>query len=79
MPIKANWNYPTAVRFGAGRIAELPEALKVAGITKPLLVTDAGLANVDADPHTATHYEPEISFAMPFSAASMSARFGPPP
>jgi hypothetical protein len=27
MAIKANWNYPTAVRFGAGRIAELPEAL----------------------------------------------------
>lgn len=41
---KANWNYPTALRFGAGRIAELPDALKVAGITKPLLVTDAGLA-----------------------------------
>lgn len=41
---KANWNYPTAVKFGAGRIAELPEALKSAGITKPLLVTDAGLA-----------------------------------
>ena len=43
---KANWNYPTAVRFGAGRIAELPEALKAAGIAKPLLVTDAGLANL---------------------------------
>ncbi|WP_449393530.1 iron-containing alcohol dehydrogenase [Devosia riboflavina] len=41
---KANWNYPTAVRFGAGRIAELPDALNVAGIKKPLLVTDAGLA-----------------------------------
>lgn len=41
---KANWNYPTAVRFGAGRIAELPDALAVAGIKKPLLVTDAGLA-----------------------------------
>jgi len=46
MTIKANWNYPTAVRFGAGRIAELPEALKSAGITKPLLVTDAGLVNL---------------------------------
>jgi alcohol dehydrogenase len=43
---KANWNYPTAVRFGAGRIAELPEALKAAGIARPLLVTDAGLANL---------------------------------
>lgn len=43
---KSNWNYPTAIRFGAGRIAELPDALKAAGITKPLLVTDAGLANL---------------------------------
>ena len=25
---KANWNYPTAIKFGPGRIAELPEALK---------------------------------------------------
>jgi len=43
---KANWNYPTAIKFGPGRIAELPEALKSAGITKPLLVTDAGLVNL---------------------------------
>ena len=46
MATKANWNYPTAVRFGAGRIAELPDALKIAGIKKPLLVTDAGLVNL---------------------------------
>jgi alcohol dehydrogenase class IV len=46
MTTKANWNYPTAVRFGAGRVAELPEALKAAGIARPLLVTDAGLANL---------------------------------
>jgi len=46
MATKANWNYPTAVRFGAGRIAELPDALKAAGITRPLLVTDAGLARL---------------------------------
>jgi alcohol dehydrogenase class IV len=46
MATKANWNYPTAVRFGAGRIAELPDALKAAGIRKPLFVTDAGLANL---------------------------------
>jgi alcohol dehydrogenase class IV len=43
---KANWNYPTAVRFGAGRISELPDALHSAGITRPLLVTDAGLASL---------------------------------
>lgn len=43
----ANWSYPTAVRFGAGRISELPEACRAAGISKPLLVTDAGLARLD--------------------------------
>ena len=43
----ANWSYPTAVRFGAGRIAELADACKAAGITQPLLVTDSGLAKLD--------------------------------
>jgi alcohol dehydrogenase class IV len=38
-----NWNYPTSVRFGVGRIAELPAACKDAGIRRPLLVTDPGL------------------------------------
>jgi alcohol dehydrogenase len=49
---KANWNYPTAVRFGAGRIAELPSALAAAGITRPLLVTDAGLVNLPVTQNT---------------------------
>ncbi|MCL5778414.1 iron-containing alcohol dehydrogenase [Limibaculum sp. FT325] len=44
MTLRANWSYPTAIRFGAGRIAELPEACKAAGIARPLLVTDRGLA-----------------------------------
>ena len=43
---RANWSYPTAIRFGAGRIAELPEACAAAGIAKPLLVTDRGLAGL---------------------------------
>ena len=42
----SNWNYPTTVRFGAGRIAELPEALAAAGIKRPLFVTDPGLAKL---------------------------------
>jgi len=42
--VRANWSYPTAVRFGAGRIEELPEQLRAVGIEKPLLVTDSGLA-----------------------------------
>jgi alcohol dehydrogenase class IV len=43
---RANWNYPTSVRFGAGRIAELPDACKVLGMKRPLLVTDPGLAKL---------------------------------
>ena len=44
MTLTANWSYPNAIRFGAGRIAELPDACAAAGISKPLLVTDKGLA-----------------------------------
>lgn len=42
--LRANWNYPTAVRIGPGRIAELPDACRTLGIRHPLLVTDPGLA-----------------------------------
>ena len=44
MELKGNWNYPTLIRFGAGRIAELPDACRDLGIERPLLVTDPGLA-----------------------------------
>lgn len=47
MSISANWSYPTAIRFGAGRISEIADACATAGIKKPLLVTDRGLANMD--------------------------------
>ncbi len=46
MTLSGNWSYPTTIRFGAGRIAELPEACNAAGMKKPLLVTDKGLANL---------------------------------
>lgn len=39
-----NWNYPTAVKAGAGRIRELPAWCRLLGMSKPLLVTDPGLA-----------------------------------
>ena len=42
--LTGNWNYPTAMRFGPGHISELAEACKSLGMTKPLLVTDPGLA-----------------------------------
>jgi alcohol dehydrogenase class IV len=42
--LRGNWNYPTTIWAGPGRIAELPAACARAGITRPLLVTDEGLA-----------------------------------
>jgi alcohol dehydrogenase class IV len=42
--LRGNWNYPTSIKFGAGRIVELPEHCQTLGMRRPLLVTDAGLA-----------------------------------
>jgi alcohol dehydrogenase class IV len=44
MKLRGNWNYPTSVRFGAGRISELAGACAQAGIRRPLLVTDPGIS-----------------------------------
>lgn len=52
MNLIANWSYPTTIRFGAGRISEIADACKQAGITKPLLVTDKGLAHLGITTHT---------------------------
>ena len=46
MELEGNWNYPTSIRFGAGRIRELPEACRSLGMQRPLLVTDAALAKL---------------------------------
>jgi len=44
--IRANWNYPTAIKVGAGRIKELPDMCKSQGMKNVLLVTDPGLASL---------------------------------
>ena len=44
MTLTADWSYPTTIRFGAGRIQELPSACGEANIRTPLFVTDRGLA-----------------------------------
>jgi len=43
--LRGNWNYPTTIWAGPGRIAELGAACALAGITRPLIVTDEGLVN----------------------------------
>jgi len=44
--LSANWNFPTAMRCGAGRIKDLADACKELGIKKPLLITDPGIAKL---------------------------------
>lgn len=46
MTPSATWSYPTAIRFGVGRISELADACAAAGMARPLLVTDRGLATL---------------------------------
>ena len=46
MQLRGNWNYPTTVRFGAGRVSELGEAVKAAGMSNPLVVTDPVVAKM---------------------------------
>lgn len=46
MKLVGNWSYPTTIKFGAGRIAEIAQACAQVGIKKPLLVTDKGLASL---------------------------------
>jgi alcohol dehydrogenase class IV len=46
MKLKGNWNFPTLIRFGAGRIKELPDACRTLGMNRPLIVTDPALAKL---------------------------------
>ena len=46
LELKGNWAYPTTVRFGVGRIAELAKVCERVGIARPLIVTDPGLAEL---------------------------------
>ena len=45
--MKINWNYPTTVWFGEGRIKDLHIACKNLKIKKPLFVTDQDLVKTD--------------------------------
>jgi alcohol dehydrogenase class IV len=44
MQLRGNWNYPTTIKFGAGRISELSDQVAAVGMKRPLLVTDPFLA-----------------------------------
>ncbi|MCY3769519.1 MAG: iron-containing alcohol dehydrogenase [Gammaproteobacteria bacterium] len=42
--MNTNWNYPTALRVGTGRIGEIAEVCAQFNLSAPLLVTDPGVA-----------------------------------
>ena len=42
-----SFSFPTNIRFGCGVIKELPKHLKEQGFARPLLVTDANVAQLD--------------------------------
>jgi hypothetical protein len=43
---KVDWHHPTHIRFGPGRIKELPEVCWQLGISAPLIVTDQGVSKL---------------------------------
>lgn len=43
--LSARWTYPTTIHVGAGKVADLAAHYAGLGLTRPLLVTDIGLAD----------------------------------
>jgi alcohol dehydrogenase class IV len=41
------YNFPTIIRFGAGAVKELPDHLRANGLSRPLIVTDPVVAQLD--------------------------------
>jgi len=46
MTLSANWNYPTSISLGAGRICDVVEECRALGVERPLIVTDPGLCEL---------------------------------
>ena len=47
MNLRANWSYPTVIKFGSGRVSEISNACALAGIKKPILITDSTLVTMN--------------------------------
>ena len=54
-----NWNYPTPIWFGQGRINEIQQACDNLKITKPLIVTDPGILKTDIINNINSHLNEE--------------------
>ncbi|WP_454783148.1 iron-containing alcohol dehydrogenase [Legionella sp. WA2022007384] len=53
--LMANWNYPTSIKVGAGRVRELVDVCHALGMKSPLLVTDSNLAKLPVVESILTH------------------------
>ncbi|MEM6415403.1 MAG: iron-containing alcohol dehydrogenase [Pseudomonadota bacterium] len=62
----ANWSYPTTIWFGVGRINELDTACKDLSITRPLFVTDRGLADQEITKRTCALIDEQFSASATF-------------
>ncbi|MBT5944626.1 MAG: iron-containing alcohol dehydrogenase [Rhodospirillaceae bacterium] len=45
--LRGTWSFPTTIWFGAGKVTMLARACKTLGMTRPLFVTDPGLAGLE--------------------------------
>ena len=59
-----NWNYPTTVWFGHGRVADTINACKELGIKKPLVVTDEALVKLPIFENLKEALSKELDFAV---------------
>ena len=62
-----NWHYPTAMRFGVGRISEISTTCQEFGINSPLLVTDPGLVSLPMVDQILTHCREHLENCTLFS------------
>lgn len=62
-----NWNYPTSIRFGSGRIDEIAQICMDYGITSPLLVTDPNLVDLPMVAQVVSICQSELSNCTVFS------------
>jgi alcohol dehydrogenase class IV len=63
IPLRGNWNYPTTIWAGPGRLAELGAACRQVGIKRPLLVTDEGLTSAPMIKNAVAALEGSVLFS----------------
>jgi len=66
-PSHVEWSFPVRTLIGAGRRSEIPEVLAGAGASRPLVVTDPGLASLDFFPKMLDHLKAAGLSPTPFS------------